>query len=49
LITTGFLEKSLALNLDKKQSDKFLQDKLKEALNSLSTRFMFAFHVIANK
>lgn len=43
------METSLALHMDKKQSDAYLENALSESLNSLATKLNFAIHILANK
>ena len=44
-----YLNKSLVLNYNTKEAEKFLDDKLKESLDSWSVSFNFWIHYIANK
>jgi hypothetical protein len=49
LIFLETLDTSLSLNTNTKHAQKYLLEKLKEALDSWSTKLNFAIHVIANK
>ncbi|MCQ2817861.1 MAG: hypothetical protein MJ252_11405 [archaeon] len=44
-----FLAQSLALKMDDEAAHKFLNDKINESLNCLSTKFNFAIHIFATK
>ena len=44
-----FLENSLVLNLDDKEAMEFLNKKLNESMDSMSTKLNFAIHIVANK
>ena len=43
-----YLEQSMALNMDEISAHKFLDDKIKESLNCLSTKFNFAIHKMSD-
>ena len=44
-----FLENSLALKMDDKGAIDFLNKKLNESMDSVSTKLNFAIHIVANK
>ena len=44
-----FLENSLALKKDDKEAVEFLDKKLYESMDSVSTKLNFAIHIVANK
>jgi len=44
-----FLEYSLALEKNDLEAENFLLEKLRESLNSFSTKLNFAIHIMANK
>ena len=44
-----YLEQSLALKMKEEDSKKFLENKLNESINSMSTKVNFAIHIVANK
>ena len=44
-----FLENSLALKKDDKEAIEFLDKKLYESMDSVSTKLNFAIHIVANK
>ena len=43
-----FLEYSLALNMGKEEAQKFLEERLTDSINSMSTKVNFAIHIVAN-
>ena len=49
IIFLEFLEYSLALGKNESEAEEFLIEKLKESLNSFSTKLNFAIHIMANK
>ena len=44
-----FLENSLLLKKDDKEAIEFLNKKLYESMDSVSTKLNFAIHIVANK
>ena len=44
-----FLDYSLALNMGKDEAKKFLEDRLNDSINSVSTKVNFAIHIVANQ
>ena len=43
-----FLESSLALRKDDKEASDFIEKKLYESMDSVSTKLNFAIHIVAN-
>ena len=44
-----FLENSLLLKKDDKEAIEFLNKKINESMDSMSTKLNFAIHIVANK